>query len=106
MYSIAEKSSPRFLFCGGSSASISSASSVATRLARDVLRAVSRRLTLLRYVKQAEPRKSIPATAQVINRVLEKAFTQRAVNGAPEIHYGVVVVKNVNAFLFAEIYWL
>jgi hypothetical protein len=36
--------------------------------------------------------------------VLKKAFPQRAVNGAPNIHYGAVVVKNVNAFLFAEIY--
>lgn len=38
--------------------------------------------------------------------MFKKTFAQWAINGAPDIHHGMMVVKDVNAFLFAKIYWL
>lgn len=55
------------------------------------------------YIKKAKPRKTIPSATKPVHRMLIQSLSQRSVNCAPNVNYRVVIVENVNAFLFPKI---
>ena len=58
------------------------------------------------YIKKTKPRKAIPPAAKSVHRVLIESLSQWTVNCPSNINYRVVIVEDVNPFLFSEIYRL